>query len=297
MGFFARVTTRPPAIASASASGASTTTTTTSTTAVATRVATTGAKASDVINAVIMGRKTYDSLPERFRPLPRRCNVVITRDESGDVKRRVIAEWMAAKQREKEREVEKMKRMEAEVPLHVLPERVRGGIGGEAAEKELPDVLVVGSVEEAVRELGKRYMPAGSSAEGRKLGGIYVIGGGQIYESTLRLGEGVMSGYKIRLVVTDVRRRQLKESASNTESREDTPPDYDPSKEVNGFECDTFFPLDQDDIEKGTEWRKAEPSEVTQWVGEEVTGEWKWEGDIAIRMCGYEKLPSVAKEL
>ncbi len=28
---------------------------------------------------VIMGRKTWDSLPPRFRPLPGRCNIVVTR--------------------------------------------------------------------------------------------------------------------------------------------------------------------------------------------------------------------------
>lgn len=28
----------------------------------------------------VMGRKTYDSLPERFRPLPDRLNIVVTRD-------------------------------------------------------------------------------------------------------------------------------------------------------------------------------------------------------------------------
>src|SRR3989338_1802540 len=33
-------------------------------------------------NAVIMGRKTWDSLPVRFRPLPDRVNVVITRNTS-----------------------------------------------------------------------------------------------------------------------------------------------------------------------------------------------------------------------
>jgi dihydrofolate reductase len=33
-------------------------------------------------NIVIMGRKTWDSLPERFRPLPGRINVVITRDKN-----------------------------------------------------------------------------------------------------------------------------------------------------------------------------------------------------------------------
>ncbi|VVA44375.1 Dihydrofolate reductase [Candidatus Roizmanbacteria bacterium] len=29
---------------------------------------------------VIMGRKTYESLPEKFRPLPDRVNIVVTRD-------------------------------------------------------------------------------------------------------------------------------------------------------------------------------------------------------------------------
>lgn len=31
---------------------------------------------------VIMGRRTWESLPERFRPLPGRANIVITRDAS-----------------------------------------------------------------------------------------------------------------------------------------------------------------------------------------------------------------------
>ncbi|MGW9630376.1 dihydrofolate reductase [Agromyces sp. NPDC055520] len=30
---------------------------------------------------VVMGRKTWDSLPERFRPLPGRTNIVVTRNE------------------------------------------------------------------------------------------------------------------------------------------------------------------------------------------------------------------------
>ena len=31
---------------------------------------------------VVMGRRTWDSLPDRFRPLPGRRNVVVTRDET-----------------------------------------------------------------------------------------------------------------------------------------------------------------------------------------------------------------------
>lgn len=33
-------------------------------------------------HAVIMGRKTWESLPERFRPLPGRVNIVVTRDKT-----------------------------------------------------------------------------------------------------------------------------------------------------------------------------------------------------------------------
>ena len=33
-------------------------------------------------HSVLMGRKTYESLPEKYRPLPERLNMVITRDPS-----------------------------------------------------------------------------------------------------------------------------------------------------------------------------------------------------------------------
>jgi dihydrofolate reductase len=33
---------------------------------------------------VIMGRKNYDSIPEKFRPLPNRANIVVTRQEDFD---------------------------------------------------------------------------------------------------------------------------------------------------------------------------------------------------------------------
>lgn len=38
-----------------------------------------GQTGSQKVNAVIMGRKTWDSLPAKFRPLPNRLNIVLTR--------------------------------------------------------------------------------------------------------------------------------------------------------------------------------------------------------------------------
>ena len=41
---------------------------------------------------VIMGRKTWESIPEKFRPLPSRTNIVITRDSSYNAPGAVLAQ-------------------------------------------------------------------------------------------------------------------------------------------------------------------------------------------------------------
>jgi dihydrofolate reductase len=45
---------------------------------------------------VIMGRKTWDSLPPRFRPLPGRANIVVTRDASWAIEGAVVAHSLEA---------------------------------------------------------------------------------------------------------------------------------------------------------------------------------------------------------
>lgn len=45
---------------------------------------TTGTESPDKINSVIMGRKTWESLPDKFKPLPNRLNIVLTRNEIKD---------------------------------------------------------------------------------------------------------------------------------------------------------------------------------------------------------------------
>ena len=45
--------------------------------------------------AVVMGRKTWDSLPERFRPLPGRTNIVITRQKDWQAKGALVAHSLA----------------------------------------------------------------------------------------------------------------------------------------------------------------------------------------------------------
>lgn len=49
-------------------------------------------KALTTGHPVIMGRKTWESLPEKFRPLPGRTNIVITRDSTYDAPGAVLAQ-------------------------------------------------------------------------------------------------------------------------------------------------------------------------------------------------------------
>lgn len=48
-------------------------------------------KALTLGHSVIMGRKTWESLPEKFRPLPGRTNIVVTRQDDYDAIGAVVA--------------------------------------------------------------------------------------------------------------------------------------------------------------------------------------------------------------
>jgi dihydrofolate reductase len=48
------------------------------------RQITTATDTADRVNAVIMGRRTWESLPDRFRPLPGRVNIVLSRSPATD---------------------------------------------------------------------------------------------------------------------------------------------------------------------------------------------------------------------
>lgn len=184
------------------------------------------APTADKTNAIIMGRKTYDSVPASLRPLANRTSVIISRDTTGSVQEEV--------QKELEKRREKLAAK-------------TGGAGGTGA-------FVTSSLDAAVRDLDAR----------QNTGKVYVIGGAEIYNATLNMKQEELQGRALRVVMTNVERGDGKP-----------------------FECDTFFPLDLLHEEDG--WREAPPKEVSEWVGEEVDGEWKTEGEFKVQMVGFEK--------
>lgn len=139
-----------------------------------------------------------------------------------------------------------------------------------AGNEGVTDAIVSPSLETAISDLEKTY---GVSGKGT-LGKVFVIGGGEVYATALRSDPAMRAalgeGRKVRIVMTDVRK---KDAGIGTKT---------------GFDCDTFFPVE--DFGSGSGWRTASADEVTEWVGEEVSGNWIDEGEVSVRMVGYERI-------
>ncbi|OJK03515.1 hypothetical protein ASPACDRAFT_39132 [Aspergillus aculeatus ATCC 16872] len=220
MSFFARITSRPPTHPPAG---------------------------SNLTNAILMGRKTYDSIPASLRPLGKRINAVVTRSVE-EVARRVQHDLDGKRGKEAEK-------MRAAEQGQGLGEGERG-----AAQGPQTDAIVCAGLEEAVTELEARY-----GAEG-KLGQVFVIGGAEIYGAALRV-----KTRGVRIVMTFVEKLAFQEDRGRV------------------FECDTFFPVDEELLQERW-WRRVSAREVSDWVGETVTDEWIVEGEVRVRMVGYERV-------
>ena len=83
-------------------------------------------------HAVVMGRRTWDSLPERFRPLPGRRNVVVTRN----------AEWSAEGAERAHSLDEALQRLEGEDRVFVI-----GGAEIYGAALPLADELLLTEID------------------------------------------------------------------------------------------------------------------------------------------------------
>ena len=165
-------------------------------------------------NAVIMGRKTWESIPKKFRPLKGRINVVVTRNEEA------------------------------------------------FTEADGQVTLAVGGLQEGLEVL---------DGWDEYVGNVFVIGGSQIYQEAMKLGEEVELGCPLRILQTQVRRADGED-----------------------IECDTFFPFQLDESAEKNGWKQVPEKGLNGWVGgKTVPGSKHWESDgdgkIEIRVVGWEK--------
>ena len=142
------------------------------------------------------------------------------------------------------------------VALDLANRRKKKTTDHEEEEEEVTDASVYPTLEAALEALVDHQRST------LLLGNIFVIGGAEIYGHALRL-----NGYKLRIIMTTIVR-------------------------CNGgsFPCDTFFPVDAEHLVPEYGWRGVSADELSGWVGENVSSAWRDEGDVSMRIVGYERL-------
>lgn len=272
-----------------------------------------------------MGRKTYEALPKMLRPLRERLNVVISRDTSGTVQSLLVEELAFRRQKatvatttvrvkREQQEVEKEERetKKKEAGQEEKDSQKRSAVDEEKVIQEpLTDVLMVSSLENALKTLyaqstsspyslsdcaysdssdlhGDHYHHHQQNQQQKlrlrrgqeekslpEVGNIFVIGGGEIYASALQLPADGEFGRDLRIVMTKVKKRPIIAEGDILSSQPE-------------FECDTFFPINNFTPQSG--WREVSSTELSEWVGEPVSSEWREEGNVLIKVVGYQRI-------
>jgi len=195
-----------------------------------------------VRNSVIMGRKTYESIPPKFRPLGARTNVIVTRSEPMDVARSVVGD-LQKQAREAQGKKAELEQKRSTNPTPTITQQLKmagaefevvGDDGGATvAVQSQPEGAVPGVVVESNLRLAAESCLS-------EPGEVYCIGGAEIYNALL--GDERLRP-RLRILQTEIKK----------------------VNEGEEFECDTFWSEELEDPKNG--WSEAQTRELVGWTG------------------------------
>lgn len=226
-----------------------------------------------VPNLVIMGRKTYESIPIGFRPLSQRHNFVVTRSNLLETAQRYREDILQQSKRAHQSVQERYANSEKPSLTELNPKSVefREMFLGEAqfTITTESDSVRINASNGAIMPLSitSTVSQAVQDASDQSHGAIFCIGGAEIYNIFL---QDPSLRPRLRILQTEIRKL--------TDGQE--------------FNCDTYWPEDLHEPSNG--WVEADPQEVVEWTGIGLPqGEAEWDinktVDVKIRVKGWKQ--------
>ena len=224
------------------------------------------ANTHNISNTVIMGRKTWSSIPGSFRPLGNRVNVIVTRSSPYQVAQGVVKDL--TDQQEKLRDLSETKRKDLERKAHedptsVAAQRLRLAqvdnfkvVGDQSSstvtvaaspEGHLPGIVVESELEDAFEHYAANNQP----------GEVFCIGGAEVY--------GALLNSKLRSRLRILQTEILKSDGGS-------------------FDCDTFWP---EDLEMSG-WQAVDVKDTHSWTGiqtpQGTLKEWEEDEKVGVKL-------------
>ncbi|KAK5043556.1 hypothetical protein LTR84_011416 [Exophiala bonariae] len=242
------------------------------------------------LNALIMGRKTWESIPSKFRPLAGRLNVIITRGKVKELGRQVLDELQTSS------ESESWETQDLLLSTAATPSK-----SSEASSSEAPDanatvsttvlltpssttaksaVLISSSLPRTLSLLSSSDSLPNSTVTPQK---VFCIGGANLYSQILALSH-VSAGAEddADLSPTTTREPPAQKSSTSAEHTSDADSTAFDIRilqtqvhKLNGeaFECDTFFPEDITFSSSTSDWRAVSQRTLETWAdGVDIPG-------------------------
>ncbi|KAI1625081.1 dihydrofolate reductase [Exophiala viscosa] len=254
---------------------------------------TTSLPSTQTLNAVVMGRKTWESIPPKFRPLSNRLNVIITRAKSSDFARHILKELRASNTQNGEWSLhefsshtkQRLRKPSGANPTSTFltPPPSTQAQAPILISPSLPSVLTLLSkptpiiLPDPIKAGAPTSAPTSNNSTSISINKIFCIGGAEIYKQILAISsnhhdrpapdsdtdsnsDGESDGeFDVRILQTQVRAHAS--LASSTELSKQRSPEPD-------FECDTFFPdlLPADPSIKSTKWKSLPQGRLDEWL-------------------------------
>ncbi|KAJ9660520.1 hypothetical protein H2198_002456 [Neophaeococcomyces mojaviensis] len=136
-------------------------------------------------NSVIMGRKTYESIPDKFRPLTGRTNIIVTRSDQQALAERIVKELRTGSHKQLTEEVD--------IVISSDPNNNTVQVEASSIEEKLPNIVVTSSLTSATNM---------ADAE------TYCIGGSEIYGMFLK---DTLLRPRLRILQTEIQKLEDEE--------------------------------------------------------------------------------------